>query len=79
MQSEQVIVEKLRLLPSQQLAEVEDFVDFLVSRAHKSAALVRLLSIAPTLVAAGVAPMSEDEVAEVVQQARAERRSRPGR
>ena len=49
MPNEQVIVEKLRQLPQQQLAEVEDFVDFLVSRAHKSAALGRLLAIAPAL------------------------------
>ena len=57
MANEQVIVEKLRQLPQQQLAEVEDFVDFLVSRAHKSAALDRLLAIAPALAAAGVEPM----------------------
>ena len=73
MPNEQVIVEKLRQLPQQQLAEVEDFVDFLVSRAHKSAALDRLLAIAPALAAAGVEPMSEAEAAALVQEVRAAR------
>lgn len=76
MPNEQVIVEKLRQLPQQQLAEVEDFVDFLVSRAHKSAALDRLLAIAPALAAAGVEPMSEAEAAALVQEVRAARREK---
>lgn len=74
MRSEEMIVEKLRQLPPQQLAEVEDFVDFLVSRANKSAALDRLLAIAPALAKAGAEPMSEDEVANLVQEARSARR-----
>lgn len=75
MRSEQVIVEKLRQLPPQQLAEVEDFVDFLVSRASKSAALDRLLAIAPALAQAGAEEISDDAVAELVREARAARRS----
>ena len=74
MGSEQVIVEKLRQLPSQELAEVEDFVDFLVSRALKAAALDRLLAVAPALALAGAEPMSEDEAADLVRAVRAERR-----
>ena len=74
MGSEQVIVEKLRQLPSQELAEVEDFVDFLVSRARKSAALDRLLAVAPALALAGAEPMSEDEAADLIRAVRAERR-----
>lgn len=74
MDSEQVIVEKLRQLPSQELAEVEDFVDFLVSRARKAAALDRLLAVAPALALAGAEPMSEDEAADLVRAVRAERR-----
>ena len=73
MANEQVIVEKLRQLPQQQLAEVEDFVDFLVSRAHKSAALDRLLAIAPAMAAAGVEPMNEDEAAALVREIRTAR------
>jgi hypothetical protein len=75
MRSEQVIVEKLRQLPPQQLAEVEDFVDFLVSRASKSAALDRLLAIAPALAQAGAEEISEDAVADLVREVRAQRRS----
>ena len=73
MANEQVIVEKLRQLPQQQLAEVEDFVDFLVSRAHKSAALDRLLAFAPAMAAAGVEPMNEDEAAALVREIRTAR------
>ena len=61
MPNEQVIVEKLRQLPQQQLAEVEDFVDFLVSRAHKSAALDRLLAIAPALARVEFESMRKNE------------------
>lgn len=75
MRSEQVIVEKLRQLPAQQLAEVEDFVDFLVSRASKSAALDRLLAIAPALARAGAEPLSDEQAADWVREARAARRS----
>lgn len=77
MRSEQVIVEKLRQLPPQQLAEVEDFVDFLVSRASKSAALDRLLAIAPALAQAGAEEISEDAVADLVREVRASRRNSP--
>jgi hypothetical protein len=78
MRSEQVIVEKLRQLPPQQLAEVEDFVDFLMNKARKTAALDRLLSIAPALAQAGADPMSEDEAADLVREVRAARRSQQG-
>lgn len=74
MRSEQVIVEKLRQLQPQQLAEVEDFVDFLMSRTRKTAALDRLLAIAPALAQAGAEPMSEDEAADLVREVRAARR-----
>ena len=78
MHSEQVIVEKLRQLPSQERAEVEDFVDFLVGRASKSAALDRLLTKAPMLAKAGAEPMSEDDAADLVREVRAARRSQQG-
>ena len=78
MHSEQVIVEKLRQLPSQERAEVEDFVDFLVGRASKSAALDRLLTVAPRLAKAGAEPMSEDDAADLVREVRAARRSQQG-
>jgi hypothetical protein len=74
--TDQVLLETLRSLPAQQRAEVEDFVEFLAAKAKKRAAWDRLLAIAPALEAAGVEPMSEDEVAAEIKAARAERRAR---
>ena len=73
---EQALISKLRTLSPQQVAEVEDFVEFLASKARKSTALDRLLAIAPAIEAAGVAPMTEEEIAAEVKAARAERRAR---
>jgi hypothetical protein len=74
--NERVLVEKLKALPPDRLAEVEDFVDFLAAKSKKLAALDRLLAIAPALEAAGVAPMTEEEIDAEVKAARAERRAR---
>lgn len=73
---EQVLFDKLKALPPQQRAEVEDFVDFLAAKTRKRAALDRLLAIAPALEAAGAEPMSEDEIAAEIGAVRAERRTR---
>lgn len=73
---EQSLISKIRTLSPQQVAEVEDFVEFLAAKSGKRAAIDRLLAIAPALEAAGVAPMSEDEIAAEVKAARAERRAR---
>lgn len=73
---EQTLISKIRTLLPQQVAEVEDFVEFLAAKARKRSALDRLLAIAPALEAAGVEPMSEDEIAAEVEAARAERRAR---
>jgi hypothetical protein len=72
----QTLVEKIQSLPADRRAEVEDFVDFLASRTRRLAALDRLLAIAPALEAAGAAPMTEDEIAAEVAEARADRRRR---
>jgi hypothetical protein len=74
--NEQMLFEKLKALPPQQRAEVEDFVDFLAAKAKKRDALDRLLAIAPALEAAGVEPISEAEIAAEIKTARAERRAR---
>jgi hypothetical protein len=73
---ERALISKIRTLSPQQVAEVEDFVEFLAAKAAKRAAFDRLLAIAPALEAAGVAPMSEDEIAAEVKAARAERRAK---
>ena len=73
--TDDVLIETLKSLPAQQRAEVEDFVEFLAAKAKKRAAWDRLLAIAPALEAAGVEPMSEEEVAAEIKAARAERRA----
>ena len=73
---EQTLISKIRTLSPQQVAEVEDFVEFLVAKSSRRAAMDRLLAMAPALEAAGAAPMSEDEIAAEVKSARDERRAR---
>ncbi len=73
---EQALISKIRTLSPQQVAEVEDFVEFLAAKAAKRAAFDRLLAIAPALEAAGVTPMSEDEIAAEIKAARAKRRAK---
>ena len=75
---EQTLISKIRTLTSQQVAEVEDFVEFLATKARKRSALDRLLAIAPALDVAGAAPMSEDEIAAEIKAARAERCAKTG-
>ena len=76
--SEQTLISKIRTLSPQQLAEVEDFVEFLAAKTQKRSALDRLLAIAPALQAVGAKPMSEDEIAAEVKAARVARRARTG-
>lgn len=76
--AEEPLIEKINSLSPERRTEVEDFVNFLTAEESRRAALDRLLAIAPALEAAGVAPMSEDEIAAEVQTARAERRARGG-
>ncbi len=73
---EKSLMSKIRALSPQQVAEVEEFVEFLASRARKRTSLDKLLAIAPALEAAGVAPMNEEEIAIEVDAARAGRRAR---
>jgi hypothetical protein len=72
----QALIEKIQALPAERIAEVEDFVDFLATKARRLAALDRLLAIAPALEAAGAPPMTEEEIAAEVDAVRAARRSR---
>lgn len=73
---EQSLISKIKTLSPQQVAEVEDFVEFLAAKSKKRAAIDRLLAIAPALAEAGVEPMSEEEIAAEVAAARAERRAK---
>ena len=74
--TEKALIEKIRQLPPQQVVEVENFVEFLAAKTKKREAWDRLLAIAPALEAAGVAPITEEEIAAEVKAARAERRAR---
>ncbi len=67
---EQALMSKIRSLSPQQVAEVASFVEFLAAKAARRAALDRLLAIAPALEAAGVAPISEEAIANEVTAAR---------
>ena len=73
--AEQTLLSKIKTLSPQQVAEVDDFVEFLSTRTRRNAALDRLLAIAPALQAAGLPPMSEQEIEAEIQAARAERRA----
>ena len=75
-QADELLLEKLRALPPERRAEVEDFIDFLSDQDKKRAAWDRLLAIAPALEAAGIPPMSEEEIDAEIRAARAERRAR---
>jgi hypothetical protein len=55
--SEQVLIEKIRQLPPQRLAEVEDFVDFLRSREDEQ----RLTQAAAKMAEASFAPVWEND------------------
>jgi hypothetical protein len=61
---EQVLLSKIKALTPQQVAEVEDFVDFLAAKAARRAE------------AAGAEPVSEEEIAAEVKAARSEQRVR---
>ena len=76
---EQVLITRIEALSPQQVAEVMDFVEFLAAKSAKRAAFDRLLAIAPALEAAGVEPMSEDEIAAEVKASRVERAERRAR
>jgi hypothetical protein len=73
---EEDLISKIRALTPQQVAEVNDFVEFLAAKARRGLALDRLLAIAPELRAAGAPPISDDEIEAEVQAARLERRAR---
>lgn len=76
---EQALLSKIKTLSPQQVAEVDDFVEFLAAKSRKNLALDRLLALAPALEAAGAAPMSEEELAAEIKAARVERRARQAR
>ena len=61
------LLTKLRTLSTQQVAEVEDFVEFLSAKSWKRSALDRLLAIAPALAAAGAESIDDEEAQALLQ------------
>ena len=76
----QALLEKLKLLPPQRMAEVEAFVDFLRTRDEEArdAAAQRLGAAMAKLSKVGLPPMSEEQVQVEIQTARRARRDRVG-
>jgi Xaa-Pro aminopeptidase len=76
----QTLIEKLKELPPERMAEVEDFVDFLRAREEETrdAAAARLGEAMARLAALQAPPMSEEEVQAEIDAARRERRERLG-
>ncbi|MCF8470233.1 MAG: hypothetical protein K9G30_05570 [Parvibaculum sp.] len=74
--SRKALIRKILALPPGRIAQVEDFVDFLATKERRRDAADRLLAIAPALEAAGIAPMSLQEIDAEVKAVRAARRQR---
>ena len=72
----QALIDKIQALPAEQIAEVEDFVDFLAGKTRRLEAIDRLLAIAPALEAAGAPRLTEEEIGAEVKAVRAARRTR---
>lgn len=72
---ESQLIERLKKLPPNRVAEVVDFVEFLAAREERAAAAQRLSDGLARLDALNLPPVSEDEVEEEVQAARRERRA----
>ena len=75
------LIEKLKALPPERRAEVEDFVDFLEKRdaQARSEAAQRLGEAFKRLDALDEPPMSSDEIQAEIDAVRAERRARADR
>ena len=70
------LIKKIESLPAERIAEVEEFVDFLATKARRLSALDRLVAVAPALEAAGAPPITEGDIAAEVEAVRTERRRR---
>ena len=69
------LIERLKKLPPNRVAEVVDFVEFLASREERAAAAQRLTEGLARLDALNLPAITEDEVEEEVQAARREPRN----
>ena len=74
----QALIEKIRALPAERIAEVEDFVDFIRLREERARdeAAERLGRAFEKLDALNAPPLTPEEVQAEIDAARAERRAR---
>ena len=68
------LLQRLKILPPERVAEVVDFVEFLASRVQRAAAAQRLTDAMARLDALNLPALSEDEIEDEVQAARLQRR-----
>lgn len=73
--TERGLMEKIKQLPPQRLAEVEDFVDFLAARERRAAAAQRLTEAMTKLDAVPLPPLTPEEVQAEIDAYRRERRA----
>ncbi len=67
------LMQCLKVLPPERVAEVVDFVEFLASRVQRGAAAQRLTDSMARLDALGLPQISDDEIEAEVQASRSER------
>lgn len=73
---EPALIEKLKRLPPQRLAEVRDFVEFLAAREERAAAAARLGDALGKLDVLGGPPVSDEEIEAEIHAARQDRAAR---
>ena len=71
---ESKLIERLKQLPPNRVAEVVDFVEFLTAREERAAAAQRLTEGLARLDALNLPLLSEDEIEEEIQASRQDRR-----
>lgn len=72
------LIERLKKLPPNRVAEVVDFVEFLAAREERAAAAQRLTDGLAKLDALKLPAVSEEEIEAEIQAARQQRRNRHG-
>jgi hypothetical protein len=71
------LMQGLKVLPPERVAEVVDFVEFLASRVQRDAAAIRLTDAMARLDALGLPPIPADEIEAELQAARRLRSAAP--
>lgn len=74
---ESQLMQRIKVLPPERVAEVVDFVEFLASRVQRGAAAQRLTDAMARLDALNLPPLSDDEVEDEVQAAHRARHAAP--